>query len=46
MNKRLDEVLTRVKTLSEEEQDEIAAVLLDFLEQDRADVRLDAGAGG
>ncbi len=34
MNKRLDEVLTRVKSLSDEQQGEIADLLLDFLNQD------------
>jgi hypothetical protein len=34
MNKRLDEVLTRVRALPDEQQGEIAELLLDFLEQE------------
>jgi hypothetical protein len=34
MNKRLDEVLTRLKELPDQQQAEIAELLLDFLEQD------------
>jgi hypothetical protein len=33
MNKRLDEVLTRVRALPDAQQDEIAELLLDFIEQ-------------
>jgi len=40
MNKRLDEALARVKALPDEEQGEIAEMLLDLLEQDGLDVRL------
>jgi hypothetical protein len=34
MNKRLDEVLSRVRSLPDEQQGEIADLLLDFLDQD------------
>jgi hypothetical protein len=34
MNKRLDEVLTRVRSLPDEQQGEIAELLLDYLDQD------------
>jgi len=34
MNKRLDEVLTRVRSLPDEQQGEIAELLLDFLDQE------------
>jgi hypothetical protein len=34
MNKRLDDVLTRVRALPDEQQDEIAELLLDFLEHE------------
>src|SRR5271166_4310235 len=34
MNKRLDEVLTRVRSLPDEQQGEIADLLLDFLDQE------------
>jgi hypothetical protein len=40
MNKRLDEALTRVKALPDEQQGEIAELLFDLLEQDRLDIRL------
>ena len=32
MNKRLDEALTKVKTLSEDEQQEAAEILLEYIE--------------
>ncbi|HEY7243606.1 MAG TPA: hypothetical protein VH678_06945 [Xanthobacteraceae bacterium] len=38
MNKRLDQVLTRVRSLSDDQQREIADLLLDFL--DREDLQL------
>ena len=38
MNKRLDEVLTRVKSLPDEQQSEIADLLLDVLEQDWSNI--------
>ena len=34
LNKRLDEVLSRVRSLPDEQQGEIADLLLDFLDQD------------
>jgi hypothetical protein len=34
MNKRLDEVLNRVKELPDEQQNQIADLLLDFLQQE------------
>ena len=40
MNKRLDEVLTRVKSLPDEQQSEIADLLLDVLEQDWSNISL------
>jgi hypothetical protein len=40
MNKRLDEVLIRVRALPDHQQDEIAELLLDFLEQE--DIHLTA----
>lgn len=40
MNKRLDEALTRVKALPDEQQGEVAEILFDFLEQDRLDIHL------
>lgn len=40
MNKRLDEALTRVKALPDEQQGEIAELLFDLLEQDQLDIRL------
>ena len=40
MNKRLDEVLTRVKALPDEQQSEIADILFDFLDQDESDIHL------
>ena len=40
MNKRLDEVLTRVKALPDEQQSEIADILFDFLDQDGSDIHL------
>jgi hypothetical protein len=42
MNKRLDEVLTRVKALPDERQSEIADLLVDFLDQEEADIHLTA----
>jgi hypothetical protein len=40
MNKRLDEALARVKALPDEQQGEIADILLDFLEQDELNIHL------
>jgi hypothetical protein len=34
MNKRLDEVLSRVRALPDEQQSEIAQLLIDFLDQE------------
>jgi hypothetical protein len=38
MNKRLDEVLARVRALPDEQQDEIAELLFDFLDQGDIDL--------
>jgi hypothetical protein len=35
MNKQLDEAITRVKALPDERQDEAAALLFEFLEQEQ-----------
>jgi hypothetical protein len=40
MNKRLDEVLARVKALPDEQQSEIADVLSDLLDRDELDIHL------
>jgi hypothetical protein len=40
MNKRLDEALTRVKSLPDEKQSEIADILIDLLERDELDIHL------
>lgn len=42
MNKRLDEVLTRVKALPDERQGEVADLLFDFLDQEESDIHLTA----
>jgi hypothetical protein len=34
MNKRLDEVLSRVRALPDEQQSEVAQLLIDFLDQE------------
>jgi hypothetical protein len=40
MNKRLDEALTRVKSLPEEQQSEVAELLFDFLDRGNLDIHL------
>jgi hypothetical protein len=40
MNRRLDEALARIKALPDQQQGEIAEILLDFLEQDQAAIHL------
>ena len=40
MNKRLDEAITRVRKLSDEQQHVAAEILLDFVEQEQADIHL------
>ena len=40
MNKRLDDAITRLKSLPDERQREAADLLLDFLEQDPSDIEL------
>jgi hypothetical protein len=40
MNKRLDEVLARVKALPDERQSEIADILSDLLDRDELDIQL------
>jgi hypothetical protein len=40
MNRRLDEALTRVKALPEEQQGEVAELLFDFLEGGNVDIHL------
>ena len=40
MNKRLDEVLIRLKALPDEQQGEIAEFLFDVLDQDGPDIHL------
>jgi guanylate kinase len=40
MNKRLEDAIARLKSQPEERQQEAAEILLDFLEQDSADVYL------
>ncbi|MEI9805333.1 MAG: hypothetical protein WDN48_14025 [Pseudolabrys sp.] len=40
MNKRLDEALTKVKALSEDEQQEAAEILLEFIEAREAEIVL------
>lgn len=40
MNKRLEEAITKLKSQSEERQQEAAEILFDFLEQEGADFRL------
>jgi hypothetical protein len=42
MNRRLDEAVARVKALPDEQQGEIAELLLDFLEQDEIGIHLSA----
>lgn len=40
MNKRLDDVISRLKSLPEERQVEAADLLLDFLDDDASNLRL------
>jgi hypothetical protein len=40
VNKHLDEAITRVRKLSDEQQRVAAEILLDFVEQEQADVHL------
>ena len=40
MNKRLDKALQRIKALPNEQQDEIAELLLDVLDPEGADIHL------
>ena len=40
MNKRLDDALTKVNALSDEQQEEVAELLLEYVEANEADVWL------
>ena len=40
VNKHLDDAITQIKALPEERQREAAELLFDFLDQQRADIRL------
>jgi hypothetical protein len=40
VNKHLDEAITRVRNLSDEQQRVAAEILLDFVEQEQADIHL------
>lgn len=40
MNKRLEDAISKLKSQSDEKQQEAAEILFDFLEQDDEDIRL------